>query len=537
MQEHLNDTIRLEKGQLFDNFAEDFFSNNRDEPKKVALRLTAIYLVVGVLWILLSDRALNFFVKNSEIVMFASMIKGWVYVLATGVLIYILMCSSLNRIKDKEKKLQQLAYYDQLTGLRNRISLVEKLNVLIKRKDRKNFSIFFVDIDNFKNINDTIGHAFGDLLLINIGDKLVRMSENNWSIYRLSGDEFIILVENVKEIKDIDCVADKVFEETEKQIIIGNVSIFLTVSIGISIYPDHGCSVDELLKNADIAVYNAKEAGRNRAALFNQSMYEAVNQRMAIEKHLRTALVKDEFQLHYQPQLDIKTERVSGFEALIRWKNPELGSVPPSEFISIAEETQMIIPIGEWVIKNACSFLRRLHQAGYADLTVAVNVSILQLMQDNFADAVMKILEEAELDPKYLEMEVTESILMESYELVVEKLKKMRIKGMRIALDDFGKGYSSLNYLMQLPISTLKIDKSFVDTITINDKNKSLIDLIIKLGKNIGLSVIAEGVETQEQMDYLVKHKCNKIQGYLFCMPVEESEIFKKVGDKLDKNV
>jgi EAL domain-containing protein (putative c-di-GMP-specific phosphodiesterase class I) len=254
---------------------------------------------------------------------------------------------------------------------------------------------------------------------------------------------------------------------------------------------------------------------------------------MIIEKHLRTALEKNEFDLYYQPQLDVKTNRVSGFEALIRWKNPELGLVPPSKFISIAEDIHMIIPIGQWVVRNACLFLKKLHRNGYTNLTVSVNASILQLMQNDFADSVLEILETVKLDPEFLEVEVTESVLMESYDLIAAKLKMMRTKGIRIALDDFGKGYSSLNYLRHLPISTLKIDKSFIDTISVNDRKKSLTDLIVRIGKNMGLCVIAEGVETQEQMDYLVKHKCDKIQGYLFCKPAVENEILERVGSML----
>jgi EAL domain-containing protein (putative c-di-GMP-specific phosphodiesterase class I) len=261
-------------------------------------------------------------------------------------------------------------------------------------------------------------------------------------------------------------------------------------------------------------------------------MNDAISERVLLEKHLRTALDNNEFVLHYQPQLDIATNKVSGLEALIRWNSPELGFVSPLKFISIAEDTHLIIPIGEWVLKNACLFLKKLHQQGYSDMLMSVNISMLQLIQDDFANKVMEILDELKLDPKYLELEITESILMESYEAIAEKLKLLKGKGVRIALDDFGKGYSSLNYLKQLPISTLKIDKSFVDTISADDKNKSLTDLIVTIGITMGLCVVAEGVETQEQLDYLVEHKCSKIQGYFFSRPVPDEAVVDAIKER-----
>lgn len=236
--------------------------------------------------------------------------------------------------------------------------------------------------------------------------------------------------------------------------------------------------------------------------------------------------------MYYQPQLDIKSGKISGFEALIRWRNPQLGLVPPQKFICVAEDTHLIIPIGEWVIRNACLFLKRLHLEGYTDLNISINVSILQLLQDDFVDMVTDTIESVQINSKYIELEITESILMESYEAIAGKLKLLRARDIQIALDDFGKGYSSLNYLKQLPITTLKIDKSFIDTISNKTKTRSMTDLIVKMGKSMDLCVVAEGVETQEQMDYLVKHKCNKIQGYLFCRPIPEKEALIKIQDQ-----
>jgi len=300
-----------------------------------------------------------------------------------------------------------------------------------------------------------------------------------------------------------------------------------TVSIGISTYPEDGANADELMRSADIAIYKAKATGKNKYVFFNHEMQETVRQRMMIEKHLRNALQNNELLIYYQPQLDIKTGKISGFEALLRWNNNELGFVSPLEFIGTAEETHLIIPIGEWVLRNACFFLKQLHIRGYTNIIISVNVSILQLLQENFVDTVIRVLEFIKMDPKYLELEITESILMESYQAISDKLYRLKEIGVRIALDDFGQGYSSLSYLKQLPINTLKIDKSFVDSINFEESSDSLTGTIVMIGRKMGLTILAEGVETQEQMNYLIKHKCHKIQGYLISKPLPQEEVIK----------
>jgi len=680
--------------------SEQFFKKKEYEPKRISVKITAIYMTIGALWILLSDKIAGVLIYEKETMTFISMIKGWVYVVVTGVVIHVLVYSSLKRVKDTEselinsykdlssandeivsaygqlaaseellrqqyeeiiksqkqlmksearyrliseatndaiweeknnitffsdrwyeitgynkkdlemlehwevlihpddkaitqsimenhkrnktpyyqcecrikikngefkwiqargkalfdangaldymagshtditelkeyeKRLHHLAYHDQLTGLKNRVALTERLSELIKEKNKK-MALLFVDIDNFKYVNDTMGHTFGDLILKEIGLRLMQLQIENSSIYSLGGDEFIILVDYFEEMNEVEKIAVGILKELKRVVEMEGSSIFTTVSIGISFFPEHGSSMDELLKNADIAVHKAKEAGKNKIVIYNEPMNEAVAGRMRIERNLRMALENNEFELHYQPQLDIKTNKISGFEALIRWRNAELGFVSPTKFISIAEDTHLIIPIGEWVLRNASLFLKRLHQSGHTDLTISVNVSMLQLLQDDFADIVTDTLELTKLNPKYMELEITESILMESYEAIAGKLKLLRARGVRIALDDFGKGYSSLNYLRYLPITTLKIDKTFIDTISKEGKNKSLTDLIVKIGRSMDLCVVAEGVETQEQMEYLIKHKCNKIQGYLFSKPLPEDEAIQKLKGEL----
>ncbi len=437
--------------------------------------------------------------------------------------------TDITELRAYEKDLQQLAYHDQLTGLKNRIALSETLSEIIADKHHKKAAILFIDIDNFKYINDTMGHTYGDRVLKKIGERLGKLQGNHSHLYRLSGDEFIILVNDLEEVNQIEKGAVEILKAFRTPVEVDGRSIFTTVSIGISIFPEHGNSLDELLKNADIAMHKAKEAGKNKIVIYNVPMNEAVAERMRTERNLRMALENNEFELHYQPQLDIKTNKISGFEALIRWRNAELGFVSPAKFIGVAEDTHLIIPIGEWVLRNASLFLKRLHNLGHTELTISVNVSMLQLLQDDFADVVMDILEMTKINPKYLELEITESILMESYEAIAGKLKLMRARGIKIALDDFGKGYSSLNYLRQLPITTLKIDKTFIDTISTEGKNKSLTDHIVKIGRSMDLCVVAEGVENEDQMQYLIKHKCNKIQGYLFSKPIPENEAVQKL--------
>lgn len=573
---------------LFNNVKDDSESGlekDRLSLQQMPLRIAAKYMLIGVLWILISDKVLLLLVSNKEALASIGMVKGWLYVLVTSLLIYMLVSSALRKIKEAEvslftsyqklnksnielaaacdnvdksknelrlqneklmqnqhileeyeKELHHQAYHDQLTGLQNRRALIKNLNDLVSSRAKGKVALLILDVDNFKYINDTMGHCFGDQLLANVSERFESLIEDDCKIYRLGGDEYVILLEDFDELATIEKLAVKLLKGCTSGFNINFSNIFISISIGISLYPEHGDNLDELLKNADIAVYKAKQTGKNRIVFYNKPMNEAISERVMLEKHLRTALDNNEFILHYQPQLDIATNKVSSLEALIRWNSPELGFVSPLKFISIAEDTHLIIPIGEWVLKTACLFLKRLHLQGYEDMAMSVNISMLQLIQDNFVDKVMEILDESMISPKYLELEITESILMESYEDIAEKLKLLKDKGVMIALDDFGKGYSSLNYLKQLPISTLKIDKSFVDTILIDDKDKSLTDLIIRIGTTMDLCVVAEGVETQEQFDYLCSHKCSKIQGYFFSRPVPEDSVINSIKVKEDYN-
>lgn len=431
-----------------------------------------------------------------------------------------------------QQKIKHNAYHDLLTGLPNRLHLYEKVSQI---KSVQKMAMLFIDSDNFKLINDTMGHSFGDQLIVKIGTRLTSTLNSSHSVHRLGGDEFIICYGEFDQVEEVTEYANKIINSFQQPFEIGESIYHTTVSIGISLYPEHGQNPDELLQSADIALYEAKRSGKNKYILFRESMRNQIVERMDIEKHLRDALDKNEFILHYQPQLDIYSNKITGFEALIRWNSAKLGFTPPLKFISIAEETQMILPIGKWVIKEACRFIKELHKKGNNDIIIAVNISIIQILDESFVHSVLSALDENDLAAELLELEITESILMESYNEVIKKLCLLKDAGVRIALDDFGKGYSSLSRLKQLPLNTLKIDKSFIDCIPSDLPGDNLAGQIIELGRKLGLTILAEGVEEERQMDYLISHGCQKAQGYLISKPLPNDEAIQFFNEYKDK--
>lgn len=507
--------------------------NKGFHPKKLAFRITGIYVIVGALWILFSDKILEMIVSDTQTLILVSLMKGWVYVLITGLALFFLLYPTLNKIKTDKERLYHMAYHDVLTDLPNRLSLNKDLSEMFNKDVDARGAVLFIDMDNFKIINDSMGHSVGDQLIIKLGERLVRLAENTGTVYRLGGDEFIIVGTNVKTSEYAEAFTADILYGFKEPIRVGESLLHINISVGVAFYPEHGSNQNELLRCADMALFKAKESGRNRYVVYSQKLDEIVAERVLIEKHLHTALENNEFELHYQPQYDLKENKVTGLEALLRWNNKELGSVPPLKFIKIAEETHLIIPLGAWVLKTACAFIKKIQPRVQGEITVAVNISMLQLLQNDFVDLVSDILEEYELNPQYLELEITESILMESYEEIEGKLKLLCSKGVKIALDDFGKGYSSLSYIGQLPITTLKIDKSFIDRISAESGHKSLTDQIVKMGGSIGLNVVAEGVETEEQLNLLIRSGCRKIQGNLFSKPLPEAEIVGVIARKL----
>lgn len=437
-------------------------------------------------------------------------------------------------IKENELRIEYLAYHDFLTGLPNRAQIQEIIKKEIERADREGniLAVLFLDIDNFKTINDSYGHPTGDQLLITISRCLSQILENQ-VVARLAGDEFLILIRDIKEKEEALQYAQKIMKLFEKALDIFQQYCYVSASIGIAFYPYDGDSYEGLLVNADTAMHKAKELGKRNYVIFDWEMKKAVMEKAEIQNNLRKAIKGEEFILHYQPQVDPNTGKILGLEALIRWeKDNKL--IPPNKFIGVAEETGLILPIGEWVLKTACAFLKKLHDLGYKELTMSINISALQLQEDHFVEKVLKVIKENNLDPSKLELEITETMLIDFLDdktsNVLDSFKENNIK---ISLDDFGLGYSSLNYIKQLPISTLKVDKSFIDDIQVTPESKNITGLIVTMAHQLGLRVVAEGVERPEQREYLLKYDCDAIQGYLASRPLPEEQLVKVLNTNL----
>lgn len=442
----------------------------------------------------------------------------------------------IHELKLSQDRLHYMAYYDELSGLPNRHYFMRELENFSGGPDR-HAALFFIDTDNFKYVNDTLGHKAGDLLLVETSNRLSEAIDKEKMLFRLGGDEFVIMQEGIREAAQAECYAEKLIDMFKEPFYIQGSELYISVSIGISLYPQDGTDPEELLKNADMAMYAAKEAGKGKYMVFTPAFQEAFYERVKLERHLRQAVQNGELLLHYQPQLDLHSERISGFEALVRWNSPELGFVSPLSFIKVAEDSRLIIPIGDWVLREACRFGRRLQDEGYGDFLIGVNISVVQLLQDDFADKVQEALRETGLNPRYLELEITESTIMESFDGMIDSLTQLRDMGVSIALDDFGTGYSSLGYLKQMPITTLKIDKSFIEQIPDEGDSRSLARAIVLIGRKMGLKVVAEGVETQQQLKYIKRSRCDVIQGYLISRPVPEQEALALAGSNLQLDI
>ncbi len=431
-----------------------------------------------------------------------------------------------------KSEFKYLAYHDALTGFFNKKTFINKLNIEIKesKKHNRKCAVFCIDFDNFKIVNDTLGHDYGDEFLKSISKKLKECISKDDIIARFGGDEFNILQKNIKGIDDAKKLVNKILDKFKTPVVVDNYEFDITASIGVILYPDDACGVDELLKKSDIAMYEAKSKGKNQCKFFKKYMNEELNRKMHIQKKLKEAVKNKSFMVYYQPQVDIRTGKISGMEALVRWINPEEGIISPKEFIPIAEESGLILPISEFVLRTACDKNRKWNYLSKTKLSISVNVSVIQLNQKNFVSIVKKVLDETGLNPQYLTLEITESILIKSLEANIKKLEELKELGVKIALDDFGKGYSSLSYIMNLPIDILKIDKCFVDDITRNPKKELIMESIISLAQKINLEVVAEGIEVKEQYDILRKQNCDKIQGYYFSKPLSVEEAFEKLA-------
>ncbi len=438
--------------------------------------------------------------------------------------------------KHAEQGMRYLAHYDSLTGLANRALFRERLDHALIRAGRtqSQVAILYVDLDRFKQINDTLGHEAGDALLIEISKRLTACVRQDDTVARLGGDEFMLILENIKNVNHAALISKKIIGALSEPCTSGEMDLYITPSIGITIYPDDASDVHELLKNADAAMYRAKEKGRNRSQFYGEGMNMESVRRLELEAKLRRALDNDEFVLHYQPKFDIKTRQMTGAEALIRWQHPEMGMISPLDFIPLAEETGLIIPIGEWVIKNACQFMKSWEKQGLEPFRMAINLSPRQFYQSDIVDLILDSLVEHEIQPKNFEIEITEGLLMEDTEATIHLLNKLKVWGLHISIDDFGTGYCSLGYLKKFPIDTLKIDRAFVEDIMTEPDDAAIAEAIIGLGHTLRLSITAEGIETEDQLKFLKQLDCNEGQGYFYSKPLAAEELaqFVKKGEE-----
>jgi diguanylate cyclase (GGDEF)-like protein/PAS domain S-box-containing protein len=448
-----------------------------------------------------------------------------------------------------EEKIRFLAYYDGLTGLPNRQLFLEHFNQALyaAQRDGSKVALLYLDLDRFKRINDTLGHSAGDLLLKEISICLVDSIRSadivakaclpckpGVTLSRLGGDEFTILLSRLAEEEHAGRVAQRILDLLSQPIRIAGQEVYISGSIGITIFPSDGEDVDTLLRNADVAMYHAKESGRNSFQFFSEQMNQRTMEKLGIETDLKKALERNELLLYYQPQIDLPTGKVAGVEALIRWQHPRLGMVSPAMFIPIAEEAGLIVDIGQWVLLEACRQAMQWQQAGFAPVRMGVNISSLQFKQQSLASLVRQVLQKTGFDARYLDLELTETAIMQNVSLINDTLTELKEIGVNLSVDDFGTGYSSMSYLKRFPLDTLKIDRSFVMDITTDANDAAIIKAIIALAKSLGLKTIAEGVETGEQLAFLQEQRCDEIQGFFISRPLPDREVerFLVAGEK-----
>jgi len=443
----------------------------------------------------------------------------------------------LEERKRVEQSIRHMAHHDALTGLPNRALFRDRLTHAMAQADRyhQKLAVMFLDLDRFKAINDTLGHNVGDQLLKIAAERLRSCVRDCDTVARLGGDEFTVVVEDIIEDHDAAAVAQKILDTLSQPFNLYGHEVFISVSVGVTLYPSDDENADNLLRNADSAMYRAKEYGRNNFQFYVADMNVKARERLMLESSLRRALDRNEYMLYYQPRVDLLSGQIIGAEALLRWRHPEMGLVPPAEFIPILEETGMIIPVGDWALREACRQNRIWQDMGLTPIRVAVNLSVRQFIQKDLADSVVRALDAAGLSAEHLELEITEDLLLEHNQTNIITLSRLKNMGIHISIDDFGTGYSSLSYLKRLPIDTLKIDQSFVRDIGTDPDNKAIASAIIAMASSLRLNVLAEGVETDEQLAFLRAQGCNEIQGFSFShpLPAEEFEQLLREGRQM----
>jgi len=448
---------------------------------------------------------------------------------------YIGVFSDISMIKQSEAELEFLAHHDPLTKLPNRLLLTSRLSQAIKRAKRENskIAVLFLDLDKFKEINDTFGHSYGDEILTSVTTRFKIAMREKDTIARIGGDEFIILIEEMEDISAVDQVLVKLLNVFKEEFLVFQHSFKLTASIGVAIYPNDGKKIEDLVKNADAAMYQAKDAGRNTYRFYTEEMTEKLFTKMLMKKEIDKALINGEFELHYQPQIAIRNGKVLGAEALVRWRHPKMGLMYPDKFIEIAESTKQIVELGRVVLEKACMDAKKWIDADLFSGKIAVNISAVQIKEDDLYEVVTAVLKKSGLSGHFLELELTESYMMENPEEAIKLFKKLKNHGITLSIDDFGTGYSSLSYLKKLPVDKLKIDRSFIMDIPSDKEDMAITSTIIAMAKSLGLSVIAEGIETKEQHQFLKDKGCYEGQGYLYSKAIPEDEFLKFLSSQV----
>ncbi|MEL3960796.1 EAL domain-containing protein [Lysinibacillus endophyticus] len=434
--------------------------------------------------------------------------------------------TDLSERKTVENELKKRALTDSLTDVNNRFAFLEKMNtLLLESSNTVQHAVFFLDLDRFKQVNDTLGHSIGDLLLVEVAKRIKRLLKHKDIIARYGGDEFVITLTNIHHPREAAKFAEEVIREVEQPIMINNQELFVSTSIGISIYPHDGVTTEELVNRADKAMYFSKQNGRNRFSFYFEELNTDNERLIALDTEIRKAIEHRDFELYYQPKVDSKKNKIIGVEALVRWKNEKLGFVSPGEFIPYAEETGLIIPISEIILEKACEELAVLRMAGYSNLTISINISSIHFQQQNFLESIQRILEKYNTSAQNFEIEVTERTVMNSEEETIRKLVRLKQLGFKLSIDDFGTGYSSLSYLVRFPLDYLKIDRSFIHHIVTLDDKQAVVDAIIQMAHRLKMEVIAEGVESIQQINILRDMGCDYIQGYFYSKPIPMDEL------------
>lgn len=513
----------------------------------VVLSETCTFVISSVLSYLLWNR-----------IPYEVLIIGFLDALFVSLLVVSIVINSVSKIsklqqeiknrEENEKHIRYLAYYDNLTNLPNRTFFKELLKQAITyaRRSKHTFAILFIDLDDFKRINDTLGHDMGDRLLQSVSNRLIKSlrisdyiarldeKESPDAAARLGGDEFVILLQSLAHVHDGGTAAARILETIARPYDLDGQEVFITASIGISVYPADGEDISDLLKNADIAMYQAKVKEKNSYQHYSKSMDAKALEYLTLSSKLHKALENGEFQLYYQPKKSILEDKITSVEALLRWKPADSDFVPPSQFIPLLEETGLIIPVGEWILRTACLQNKVWQEAGYDPIVVSVNISNRQFNQKGVIEVVTQSLHNANLHPEYLDLEITESMVMKNPEEAIVTLNGLKNMGIQISMDDFGIGYSSLNYLRLLPLNALKIDRSFVMNLTASRSNAAIIEAIIALAHSLNLRVIAEGVETEHQLNFLRSRGCDEYQGFLLSKPQPAEELSRFLTKKIE---